>query len=117
MTTTCPRCGRAISVSGGRFMLHDIAPTAREEHCPMSKQTVPITGVSPIDYYRRASLVADLATQVQDGDPAIVWDYLTALPAEEMQRLLVIALAGIDGDKTINEIWSWVLHLPVARAS
>ena len=117
MSPTCPRCGRTISASGGRFMLHDITPGLREEHCPMSKQTVPITGTTPIDYYRRASLVSDLAIQVQDGDPAIVWDYLTALSADELQRLAMIAFAGIDGDKTINEIWSWVLKLPVARAS
>lgn len=98
-------------------MLHDIAPGLREEHCPMSKQTVPITGTAPIDYYRRASLVCDLATQVQDGDPAIVWDYLTALSAEEVQRLLVIALAGINIDVPIDRVYGWVYELPAARCA
>ena len=53
--------------------------------------------------------------QVQDSDPQIVWDYLTALPADELQRLLMFALAGVPVDRHIDDIFGWVLELPAAR--
>lgn len=112
----CPRCGRMISHHGGRWTRHGMTVDG-SDWCPMSKQTLPIAGHKPIDYYHRASLVADLASQLQDSDPAVVWDYLTTIPGGELQRLLMIALAGIDVDRPLNDIWSWVLELPVARAS
>ena len=114
MTVTCPRCNRHINAHGNRISLHSITP-AGGDHCPMSKQAVPITGETPIDYYRRANLVCDLASQVQDEDTSIVWDYLTALTPAEMQRLLMVALAAIDVNAPMEQIYSWVLQLPAAR--
>ena len=116
MTVTCPRCDRAISAHCGRYALHSPTPDG-DDHCSMSKQLMPVAGGKPIDYYRRATLVTDLASQIQDSDPAIVWDYLTATPADEVQRLLVIALAAINIDQPIDRIFGWVYDLPVAKAS
>ena len=116
MTVTCPRCDRTISAHCGRYALHSRPPDG-VDHCPMSKQLIPTTGTQPIDYYRRAMLVTDLAAQIQDSDPGVVWDYLTATPADEVQRLLVIALAAIDVDQPIDRIFEWVYDLPVAKAS
>ena len=115
MNITCPRCNRHINAHGNRISLHTLTP-AGGEHCPMSKQAIPITGETPIDYYRRANLVCDLASQVQDQDTTVVWDYLTALNPAEMQRLLMVALAAIDVNAPMERIYGWVLELPAARA-
>lgn len=114
MNAACPRCERRISTHGGRYALHGIT-TDSAQHCPMSKQATPVTGTAPIDYYRRANLVCDLASQVQDEDTSVVWDYLTALSAEELQRLLMVALAAIDVNAPMERIYGWVLELPAAR--
>jgi hypothetical protein len=76
---------------------------------------VTINGGEAIHYRRRADLVCELATQLRDTDPNGVWDYLTATPASELQRLLMIALAGIDVDKPVTDVFGWVLDLPTAR--
>jgi hypothetical protein len=110
--TLCPRCNRAVSTSNARFGRHNAADGTV---CRLTDQHTPIVGVTPTDYLRRAHLVADLASQVQDADPSVVWDFLTALPAAEVQRLAVIALAGIRLDQTVPEIFAWVTDLPVAR--
>ena len=65
---------------------------------------------------REAQVIADLANQVQDEDPAIVWEVLTSMPADELQRLLVFALAAIPTDQTVDQMFAWVRQLPVARA-
>ena len=79
--------------------------------------TLNISTTRPVDYRRRADVVLDLAHQMQDSDTAVVWDYLTAMPGDELQRLLVIALAAIDIDQPVDRIFGWVYDLPVARAS
>jgi hypothetical protein len=83
----------------------------------MSNQRTPITGLTHADHERRAHTVLDLAQQVQDEDPAVVWTVLTATPADELQRLLMFALAAIPMDRSIDDIYAWVRELPVARAS
>jgi hypothetical protein len=75
----------------------------------------PITGLSEAAFESRAHLVANLACQLQDEDPAITFEYLTALPADELQRMLMVALAGIPTDQTIRSIFRWVVDLPAAR--
>jgi hypothetical protein len=65
----------------------------------------------------RATLVCDLAAQLRDVDPAVVWDYLTGLPADELQRMTMVALAGIDVDSPISEVFGWVQQLPAARSA
>ena len=116
-TAFCPRCGRVVALQHGtHFVVHSVRPRT-DERCPMTGMRAPITGHSPADYLARAHLVAELAGIVQDEDPARAWDYLTALPAGELQRLLALALAGIGIDRTVDEIWGWVCQLPVAKAS
>lgn len=112
---TCLRCGRVVCVRHGRYAIH------RSEHaklgrCRMSGQLIPVTGMTDHDHERRAHLVADLAWQVQDEDPRHVWAYLTALPAAEVQRLLVFALAAIPVDRRVEDLFGWVANLPSARA-
>lgn len=110
----CPRCNRMITSDCGRFKRHSLTPRGNQI-CPMSDQHTPITGDTPTDYLSRAYLVADLADQVQDRDTAIVWDVLTAMPAAEVQRLLMISLAAIPTDKPLDEIFGWVCALPAAK--
>lgn len=111
----CPRCNRTVATQSHRFTDHGTEKGSSEQ-CPMSRQHTPIVGDRPADYLARAYLVADLAEQIQDFDPVIVWDYLTAMSAGELQRLLVIALAGIRVDQRIDELFGWVCDLPAAKA-
>jgi hypothetical protein len=111
----CPRCNRAVGTNGNRFKPHATVRLG-DEICRMSDQHVFVSGHSSRDYIARAHVIADLADQVQDRDPALVWDYLTALPTEEVQRLLVIALAAVPVDKPVHDVWAWVCDLPAAKA-
>lgn len=82
----------------------------------MTNQYELIDGLTDRDHEKRAKVIADLANQVQDEDPAIVWEVLTSMPADELQRLLVFALAAIPTDQTVDQMFAWVRQLPVARA-
>jgi hypothetical protein len=112
----CPRCNRMVALHANRFRRHSLAPNTGIR-CPLSYQRRPVTGFSDGDYEDRAKLVTDLAQQLQDYDPGTVYEYLTALPAAEVQRLLMVALAAIPLDVTLNELFRWVRQLPVAKAS
>lgn len=111
--STCPRCNRTVATSNSMYVQHNIAA---EEICPLSKRRVPYQShqQSAADYVGRAHIVANLAAMVQDEDPAVAWDYLTALPADELQRVAMLALAGIRIDQTVGEMYAWVADLPVA---
>lgn len=113
-TVTCPRCNRTISTDWYCYARHGVTPNS-SDYCPMSGQRLPISGVGDDDYRDRASLLCHLAAQVQDEDPHKVWDYLTVLPAVELQRLLQLALAAIPVDRTITEIFGWVYDLPATK--
>lgn len=113
---TCPSCGRDVSrTSGGRFCAHSI-DGQKNNPCFMSRQRAPIVGMTDEDHERRAKFVADLAWRGRDEDPRDVWDYLTVFPPDELQRLLVLALAAFPVDQTIEETFAWVCDLPAARA-
>lgn len=112
--TQCPYCRRTVSTDTNRYVVHSIQP-ATARRCPLSDQRVVITGLADADYERRAWTALDLAEQIQDYDPALVWAYLSALPADELRRLLVIALAGLPVDQHPEQIWTWVYRLPVAQ--
>lgn len=109
----CPYCNRSVRTSGNYFMLHNTG--TYEQVCPLSEQRVPITGVDPQAFASRAKLVANLAYQVKDEDPAIVWHYLTSLPGSELQRLAMVALAAVPVDQSVAEMFSWVKDLPAAQ--
>lgn len=114
----CPYCGRAVRVDDkGKFRSHGMTAGARNNTCMMSGEHVPITGHSDSDYFGRAHLVAGLAWRVRDEDPQQVWNYLTVLPAEEVQRLLILALAAVTVDQTVEDMFAWVCDLPAARAA
>ena len=111
----CPRCGRMVSLRSSRYQRHSITPGG-VDNCPMTNQYELIDGLTDRDHEKRAKVIADLANQVQDEDPAIVWEVLTSMPADELQRLLVFALAAIPTDQTVDQMFAWVRQLPVARA-
>lgn len=110
----CPHCDRRVRTLANQYYLHNIGEY--DNVCPMSNQRIPITGTTPTDYVSRARLVTNLAAQVQDADPGVVWHYLTALPAAELQRLTMVALAAIPVDQTVEEMFAWVSALPAARS-
>ena len=83
--------------------------------CPLSELREVVTGHTHYDDERRAKVIAELAEIVQDADPSVAWIYLTCLPAEELQRMLMFALAAIPVDKTVDDIWAWITELPVAQ--
>ena len=115
--TKCARCGRRdIAVKSGRYRVHAISLRDNGSgHCPMSELPVPVDGHSDADYEAHARIVTELACRLQVADPVTVWEWLTTVDAGELQRLLVIALAALDTDKTVSELWGWVAQLPVAR--
>jgi len=104
----CPFCNRGVAVKENRFGEHG---------CPLSGQRVPVIGHMDRDYEARAWTVLDLAVQVQDEDPADVWTYLTSLPADELQRLMMIALAAVPVDQTLSAVFGWVYELPDAKTA
>lgn len=114
--TTCPRCQRIVCVRHARYAVHRVVEHV-SGRCRMSGLLVPVTGLGPDDHERRALLITDLAAQVQDEDPYIVWDYLTAVPAAEVQRLLMIALAAVPTNGRLDDIFAWVTQLPAAQHS
>lgn len=110
----CPRCNRTIRTNDLHYVQHNEGE--HNQLCPMSFQHTPIVGNTPSAYRSRASLVANLAEQIQDSDPTLVWDYLTALSGNELQRMMMVALAAIPVDQTLDEMFAWVCELPVAKA-
>jgi hypothetical protein len=112
MTANCPYCGRDIYIHNHRFRLHE---TLDKVWCPLSNQRTPVSGDSVDAHAERAELLADLAFQVQDADPAAVWTYLTCLSDAELQTLLMFALAALPIDKTVHDMWGWVSQLPAAQ--
>jgi hypothetical protein len=115
--TRCPRCDRTVTACNRRYSDHGIVKGSSEQ-CRMSGQRMPVVGLAEGDFQDRAYLVADLAAQLQDLDPVIVWDYLTALPAAELQRMLMVALAAVPVDgKRVEDLFGWVCALPIAKAA
>lgn len=114
--TRCLGCGRMVSTAAnGTYNLHAVSDRGGEV-CRMTFQRRPIQGDTARDYFDRANLVANLAWQLQDEDPHIVYEYLTSLDPTELARLALIAMAGLPvGDQDVHEIWAWVHQLPVAR--
>lgn len=123
----CPTCLRHTSIqSNGRWMDHLLPgveksstelATYGDRYCPMSSQLVSRGGDDPKAHEHRLKRVLDLAVQLRDGDPAIVWSVLTAMDAVELQRIAMFALAGIDVDRPRDALYGWVLDLPAAKVS
>lgn len=110
-TTICPFCGKTVRAKSNTFDHHS---SSGRVTCPLSYQGVPRTGFTEADWEDRAKIVANLAWQLRECDPVLTWTYLTSLPADELQRLLMVALAGIPVDLRLSDIFRWVTQLPVA---
>lgn len=112
---TCVGCGRGVRTIHGCYNRHH-SVKGGGTYCFMSEQHAPITGHTDQAMISKAQLVAKLAMRIQDEDPHQVWRYLTAMPGELVQEMLMIALAGLDIEgRTVGEIWDWVRQLPDAR--
>ena len=109
----CPRCARTVSTNGNRWGVHGVTEGS-SDYCMMTKQPVMASGTADHDYERRAAIVTDLACQMRDYDTGIVWHYLTAAPAVELQRMMMVALAAVPTDRTLRDTFGWVCELPVA---
>lgn len=86
-----------------------------DDYCPLSLQPTPVTGYDDKDYERRASTVVSLAAELRDQDPKIVYSYLRSQTHAELVQLAAVALAAINTDQTIRDIYRWVIELPEAR--
>lgn len=110
-TAHCGRCDKWLSVgSDSRYPRHSAASGT----CPLSYQRAPRFGDTDQDWTHRSKVVADLAWQMRDCDPAGVRAYLEALPREELLRTAMVALAGMPVDRPREDIFAWVTELPMA---
>lgn len=112
--TYCPSCGRSVAARTGRYSVHGHQPGS-DDYCPLSQQPVPARGLSHDAHRRRAGIVCQLAAQLRDEDPALVHHYIGVQSRDELERLLVVALAAIPTDRTLLEVFEWVTELPAAR--
>lgn len=113
----CPHCRRMVRTNDNRYGLHSRTTDGSNDRCPISHQRTPVSGVGATEYVSRAHLVAQLAVQIHDEDPGVVWDYITAIPESELCRMLMVALAGVPVDLSVADIFSWVSELPAGRVS
>lgn len=110
----CPFCARTVGTNGRRYTMHALV-AGGDNYCPLSHQPLPATGYNPHDYERRAGTVALLAAQLRDEDPQGVYDYLRAQTHSELLVLCAVALAAINTDLKLSELYRWVMDLPAAR--
>lgn len=104
----CPHCRAGVTVIEGadRYSWHEEL-YAPGKQCFMSGLPRPFRGTSEVDMKRRAAVVASLALMVQEEDPAVVWAYLKAVPADFVRELAQVAFAALNvGDRTVEQIWS-----------
>lgn len=100
----CPGCGQTVTVAYGRYSFHRAGLSVRP--CFMTGMPLPVKGIHEEAMEERARIVACLASQIQEGESAHVWWYLTAVPAQFVQELLQVALAAIPVEgKQAEEIW------------
>lgn len=62
-----------------------------------------------------AEIVTSLAFRLRTEDPRVVQHALSLLSSNVKDDLLIIALAGINVDAELTEIYSWLLDLPAAK--
>lgn len=62
-----------------------------------------------------AEIVTGLAFRLRDQDPRVVRQALRLLSRNTIEELFIVALAAIDVDSELTEIYSWVLDLPAAK--
>lgn len=111
---TCPVCRRELQPRHGKFYPPHRVAAYSGARCPLSNLRHIPESLSDNDFVTRAQVVLDMAWQIQDGDPAIVQTWLASLSAEEVRRLMVIALAGLQTGSTVDDTFAWVTELPAA---
>ena len=100
----CPGCGQTVTAAYGWYSFHRAGSSVRP--CFMAGMPLPVKGIHEEAMEERARIVACLASQVQEGESAHVWWYLTAVPAQFVQELLQVALAALNVEgKEAEEIW------------
>lgn len=115
-TVTCLYCGNQVRTDSGCYPRHSLLPKQRDNMCPLSYQRVARSGLTDRDWEHRAKQVTNLAWQLRECDPVLTWTYLTSLPADELQRLMVVALAAIPyEDLGVHDLFGWVEELPAAQ--
>ncbi|CNN64717.1 Uncharacterised protein [Mycobacterium tuberculosis] len=57
----------------------------------------------------------NLAEQIRDDDPALVWRYLKTLDAERLTTLAMVSIAAVPSGSDLQTTFGWVMELPVAR--
>lgn len=55
-----------------------------------------------------ADAVLDMAVQIRDQDPALVWSALDKLGHQELIEVAMIALAAVPIDSPKSRIWEWL---------
>lgn len=118
MSQTCHHCKRPTATTNGRRYLPHRMIANTGDNCPMEYQIAPIRGRDAEAHEQRIDLVLDLAHQIQDADPTLVWTYLASVPADELKLLMMAALCGLDiGSKSRHELFGWLGELPAARCA
>lgn len=107
----CPGCGRMRDTNNGHFVRHADVSIMRE--CPWSQKPIPRNRSHELA--RAARTVLNLADQIRDDDPALVWRYLQNLEPAKLRELAMVAIAAVDPGQAIDEAFGWVMELPAAR--
>jgi len=60
---------------------------------------------------RTAHLVMGLAVRLRDENPVLVWDALSRLDRQRLQEVTVVALAGMNVEAPLSEVFGWVSEI------
>jgi hypothetical protein len=108
----CPGCGRIIATKNGRLARHADDTLLRE--CTMSQKTTPAIDRAA-QLVKTARTVLNLAEQIRDDDPSLVWKYLSSLGRDRLQTLAAVALTAVPPGNSLETAYRWVMDLPAAR--
>lgn len=92
---------------------------ARKRPLPEDLPRLPAPEEIPVDRAAELAKLAEVATglafRLRDEDPRVVQRALSMLRRETLEQLTIVALAGLNVDAELSEIYSWVLDLPAAQ--
>lgn len=109
----CAICNRRVGRDGLTYRPHGIVQ-GDPQLCTNSRMPLPVIEGTAHTHTHRLRQVMNLASVVQDEDPAHADTYLTGLSAREVQAIAIFALAAIDLDRTKAELWpDWTRQLKV----
>lgn len=106
----CPDCGRMVTTAPpNRFMRHSTYPTG--PLCSQSGRPVTADAVLATAHHRRAEQVMYWAQILRDEDPRRVWSWIKHADRDELNAMMMTALAALDPDKSLAETFGWVKGL------